>query len=281
MAVDGRAVLVTGASRGIGLATTRALLDRGLTVYAGVRGEPPAELAGAIPVRLDVTDPASVQAAAELIAARQGSRGLHAVVNNAGVIVQGPAELVPDEEWRRQFEINLFGPVRLLRAVLPQLRVGHGRIVNLSAPTAWIGVPFLAPIAASKAAFARLSESMRLELAPWGIPVVDVVPGGTQTGIFATAEQASTAALATADPGRLAGYRPALTAMAKAAANQKLDPVETPVRAVITAVLASKPKREYRAGNARMFAMVARLPEGLRERVVKRAFGLAPTAAAN
>lgn len=271
---DERAVLLTGAAGGIGAAVTRALLERGLTVYAGVRADPAPELAGAVPVILDVTSAGSVRAAAEQVAERQRGRGLHAIVNNAGLIVQGPLELVPEAELRRQFDVNVHGAVRVMQAFLPQVRLGKGRIVNITAPSARVAVPFAAPISASKAALASLSDAARIELAPWGIPVVQVEPGGTATEIFAKAERAGAEALALADPAGVARYRPALAAVAAASAKQRLDPVATVVKAVLAAVLDPKPKSHYVAGNARVFAILARLPEGARDRLLTRALGL-------
>ncbi|GIH16266.1 SDR family NAD(P)-dependent oxidoreductase [Rugosimonospora africana] len=281
MVTDSRAILITGAGAGIGLAAARALVERGFTVYAGLRGPAPAELAGAVPVTLDVTDPDSVARAAEQVADRQRGQGLHAIVNNAGVIVQGPLELVPEAELRRQFEVNVYGPVRVMRSFLPQLRQGRGRIVNVTAPTARVAVPFAAPISASKAALAALSDAVRLELAPWGLPVVQVVPGGTATEIFAKADRASVEALATVDPDGVGLYRSALDAVAAATARQRLDPVATAVRAVLSATLDARPKTHYVAGNARVFAMLARLPMGLRDRMVARALGLSALPAAS
>jgi NAD(P)-dependent dehydrogenase (short-subunit alcohol dehydrogenase family) len=278
---DSPAVLITGASGGIGVAATRALLARGVTVYAGVRADPPAELAGAIPINLDVTNAESVATAAKEIANRQHGRGLHAVVNNAGVVVQGPLELVPDAELHRPFDINVYGPVRMMRAFLPQLRLGNGRIVNITAPTARIAVPFAAPISASKVALAWLSNAARLELAQWGIPVVQVEPGGSATEIFAKADRSSAAALAGADPAIVALYQPALAAVAAASARQRLDPVDKAAKAIVTAVLSPRPKTHYIAGNARIFAVLARLPQGVRDRLLTRSLGLATLTAAH
>jgi NAD(P)-dependent dehydrogenase (short-subunit alcohol dehydrogenase family) len=280
VATDSRAVLITGAGAGIGTAVARALLERGITVYAGTRGPAPAQLAGAVPITLDVTNAESVYAAAERIADERGGRGLHAVINNAGVIVQGPLELVPESELRRQFDVNVFGPVRVIQAFLPHLRLGKGRIVNVTAPTARIAVPFAAPISASKAALASLSDAARLELAQWDLPVIQVVPGGTATEIFSKADRSAADALAAADPAKAALYRSALAAVATAGARQRLDPVETVVRAVVSATLSPRPKTHYVAGNARVFAVLARLPLGVRDRLLARTLGLSALKAA-
>lgn len=272
MATNARAVLITGASGGIGTAATRALLDRGLTVYAGVRSGAAPD--GAVPVTLDVTDPASVRAAAKLIAERQGASGLHAVVNNAGVIVQGPLELVPEAELHRQFDINLYGPFRVTQAFLPLLRCGQGRVVNVTAPTARVAAPGLGVLAASKAALAKLSDAIRMELAPWGIPVVQVEPPGARTEIFAKAARSGDEALASADPELVRLYRPMLDALADAASRQRLEAVDGTARAIATAVLAHRPRTHYVVGGARLFAVLAALPVRVRDRLVRQAFGM-------
>lgn len=114
-------VLVTGAGAGIGELTVRLLSQRGFSVYAGVRGAAGslAALPGVRVVPIDVTDPDSVVAAADLVRREVGPAGLHAVVNNAGVIVQGPLELVPPAELRRQFEVNTFGRPMSFRHFCP------------------------------------------------------------------------------------------------------------------------------------------------------------------
>lgn len=272
---ESRAVLVTGASGGIGSALTRTLLDRGVTVYAGCRSQLPADLARAIPIPLDVTSSESVAAAANEIASQRGGRGLHAVVNNAGVIVQGPIELLPEAELYRQFDVNVFGPVRVMQAFLPLLRLGRGRIVNIGAPSARVAVPFFAPISASKAALASLSDAARIELAQWGIPVVQVEPGATATDIFSKADRADRQARTGVDPARLAAYQPALDAFAAASASQKLAPVDPVAKAIAAAVLSPKPKKFYLVGGARMMKTVARLPVGTRDRLLTRILGLA------
>ncbi|WP_116950441.1 SDR family NAD(P)-dependent oxidoreductase [Jiangella endophytica] len=271
------AVLVTGANGGIGAVAVRALADRGMTVFATVRGDASA-IAGVKGVRvveMDVTDPAGVALAAKKVAHDTGGAGLRAVVNNAGVIVQGPLELVPPDELRRQFEVNTFGPAYVTQAFLPLLRAGRGRVINVSAPTAWVPVPFLGPIGASKAALESLSDALRGELAVWRIPVVLIEPGTTKTLIFAKAEAAARAALNDADPGRVALYGPHLAAVEKASANQRSSPPEKAAAAIVKAVEARRPRRWYPAsGDVRMLRLVSHLPARLREALIARTFGL-------
>jgi NAD(P)-dependent dehydrogenase (short-subunit alcohol dehydrogenase family) len=270
-------VFITGAATGIGAATTKRLAAAGYRVFAGVHAET-GSLAGTPGVQLvaiDVTDPASVENAAKVVEQAIGGDGLRAVVNNAGVIVQGPLELVPAEEMRRQFEVNTLGPAHVIQAFLPLLREGKGRIVNISAPTARVPVPFMAPIGASKAALASFSDSLRVELGAWDIPVVVIEPGGTDTAIFAKADAATQAALGAADPARVALYTGQLAAVAKAAAKQKLGPADAVAKTIADAVAARKPRRRYMAGaGTTVFGVLAHLPASLRERLIKTVFGL-------
>ena len=271
-------VFITGAATGIGAATTRRLAEAGYRVFAGVHQEagPLARIPGVQPVAIDVTDPSSVENAAKVVHEATGGGGLRAVINNAGVIVQGPLELVPAGELRRQFEVNTLGPAHVIQAFLPLLRTGKGRIINISAPTARVPVPFMAPIGASKAALASFSDSLRLELGAWGIPVTVIEPGGTDTPIFRKAETAAQAALGTTDPAKAALYSDQLAAVAKAAAKQKLGPADAVAKTIVAAVEAGKPKRHYAAGSGTaIFGVLAHVPASLRERLIKTVFGLA------
>jgi NAD(P)-dependent dehydrogenase (short-subunit alcohol dehydrogenase family) len=265
------AVLVTGATGGIGATTVEALSRRGFTVYAGVRRT--SRDSTVREVLLDVADPASVAAAAEQVAAEVG--GLRAVVNNAGVIVQGPIELVPADEWRRQFEVNTFGPASVVREFLPLVRAGAGRIVNVSAPTGRVAFPLLGALSASKAGLEALSNALRLELAAWKIPVVVVEPGSTATAIFEKAGAAEQEARTRVGGDRVALYRPHLDAYAKASARFKPGPVEKVAEVIVRAVEAPRPKRRYTVGDARTLgAVLTRLPAGLRDKALSNALGL-------
>jgi NAD(P)-dependent dehydrogenase (short-subunit alcohol dehydrogenase family) len=270
-------VFITGAATGIGAATTKRLAESGYRVFAGVHTETGSltGVPGIEPVAIDVTDPSSVEHAAKVVTEAVGKDGLLAVVNNAGVIVQGPLELVPPGELRRQFEVNTLGPAHVIQSFLPLVRAGKGRVVNVSAPTARVPVPFMAPIGSSKAALASFSDSLRVELGKWGIPVVVIEPGGTDTAIFQKADAATQAALGAADPSRVALYSDQLAAVAKAAAKQKLGPVDAVAKTIAQAVTARKPKRRYMAGSGvAIFGVLAHLPTGLRERLIKTVFGL-------
>ena len=168
----------------------------------------------------------------------------------------------------------------MIQAFLPLLRAGNGRLINVSAPTARVPVPFMGPVGASKAALESLSAALRGELAAWKIPIVLIEPGGTDTQIFAKAAAATETALAAGDPARVALYQPHLEAFAKAAARQSLGPIEPIANALVTAIEAQRPKRRYAAGKGvRLFAALAHAPIALRERLVASAFGLNRVAA--
>ena len=177
-----KVVFVTGGTSGIGLATVRALLDLGCTVYELSRREEGPE--GAVHIRGDVTDEASVAAAVERIVREAGR--LDAVVNNAGFGISGAIEFTPTEEAKRLFDVDFFGMVNVNRAVIPVLRrQGAGRIVNVSSVAAPIAIPFQAYYSAAKAAVSSYTLSLKNELRPYGVSVCAVLPGDIRTGFTA------------------------------------------------------------------------------------------------
>lgn len=172
-------VLITGASSGMGEATAEKLLDEGHTVYAAARrleAMRDLEERGATALRMDITEEEDVAAVVDRITDERG--GVDVLVNNAGFGLYGAVEDVPLEEARYQFEVNLFGLARLTRLVLPGMRKrGGGRIVNVSSMGGRIYMPLGAWYHASKHALEGWSDSLRVELAPFGIDVVVVEPG--------------------------------------------------------------------------------------------------------
>ena len=185
-------VLVTGASSGIGLATATAFAQRGDRVFASVRDgrgreavERAAVAAGApiATVTFDVTDAASISGAVDAILGATGR--LDVLVNNAGISHVGAIETTPDEVWRRLHEVNVLGPVRMVRAVLRAMRAaGSGTIVNVSSVNGRAPAAFGAAYSATKAALDAMSEVLLHELEPFGIRVVVVAPGQFDTAIF-------------------------------------------------------------------------------------------------
>lgn len=179
-------VLVTGASSGIGEATAVHLAHKGFKVFAGARRREKLDDLRAVaegtitPVTLDVTESDSINAVMREIESHGAP--LYGLVNNAGISVTGPLENIPVEEWRRQFETNVFGLVAMTQAVLPAMRAqGAGRIVNVGSVAGRIASPFMPAYAASKHAVEGLSDSLRREVAPFGIKVSVIRPGFINT----------------------------------------------------------------------------------------------------
>ena len=162
----------------------------GFRVFAGIRksadGEALQEVASdrLRPVYLDVTDGESIRAAAEIVEAGCGASGLSGLVNNAGIVIAGPLEFLPLVSLRSQLEINVVGQIAVTQELLALLRRARGSIVNMSSVSGRVAAPFLGPYSASKFALEALSDSMRLELRPWGISVSVVEPGPIATPIW-------------------------------------------------------------------------------------------------
>ena len=182
-----KAVVVTGASSGIGRACCLHLDSEGYRVFAAVRkrydGESLRREASEslVPVLMDVTEPGEVSKGAEFVRQSTGEAGLAGLVNNAGIAIAGPLEFLPIEELTRQFSVNVIGQITCSQAFLPLLRMGKGRIINVGSISGRVALPFLGPYAASKAALASLSDALRRELLPWSISVSLLELGNIQT----------------------------------------------------------------------------------------------------
>jgi NAD(P)-dependent dehydrogenase (short-subunit alcohol dehydrogenase family) len=177
-------VVISGASTGIGAATARELASRGYHVLAGVRRAADADAVRADriePVTLDITVPDHIASLASRIADDPQNRPLRAVINNAGIEVNAPLEVLPLDVWREQFEVNLFGHVAVIQTLLPALRRSKGRIVTISSVGAEVALPIYGAYAGSKAALESASDALRREVAPQGIQVVIVQAGGVRT----------------------------------------------------------------------------------------------------
>ncbi|MHA3065184.1 SDR family oxidoreductase [Lacticaseibacillus saniviri] len=181
-------VVVTGASSGIGKATAIKLATMGYHVIAGVLSMTEAEqLQGENiePFVLDITDDQQIALLVQRIRQDPDQRLLQVLINNAGVELNAPFELLPLQEWRRQFDVNLFGQVALTQQLLPLLRESRGRIINITSVGGKVALPNYAAYAASKFAFEAASDALRREVARQGIDVVVVEPGGVQTEMAA------------------------------------------------------------------------------------------------
>jgi len=262
--------VVTGASSGIGEACALRLANAGWRVLAGFRRDEDAERLGAQgvePVRIDVTEQVSIAAVAD------GVESLSGLVNNAGVAVSMPLELIPLDELRRQLEINVIGQVAVTQALLPALRRGRGRIVNVGSIAGRSALPFLGAYAASKHALEAATDALRVELRPFGITVSIVEPGTIATPIWAKgAETFQRIAAALAD-GAIEPYAGRLAAFseAAAAAGRRGEPADEVAKVVEHALTAPRPKTRYVVGrDARRRARIERLPDRWRDRVYER-----------
>ena len=188
-----KTVLVTGASSGIGRATVRRLDAAGWKVFAGVRKEEDAAALRAEgserlePLMLDVLDPGAIAAAAERVGAEPG--GLDGLVDNAGAAVAGPLEALPIEDFRRQVELNLTAQLAVTQAMLPAIRTARGRIVLISSMGGRVALPLTGAYHAAKFGLEGMGDSLRQELAPWGIKVVLIEPGSIDTPIWSAGEK--------------------------------------------------------------------------------------------
>jgi NAD(P)-dependent dehydrogenase (short-subunit alcohol dehydrogenase family) len=260
------AVLVTGASSGIGEATALRLAKRGLRVLAGVRREEDAarlRAQGVEPVFLDVTD-------AEQIASLDVGDELVGLVNNAGIALSAPLEFVPVAELRRQLEVNVVGQVAVTQAVLPALRRGKGRVVFIGSIAGRSALPFLGPYAASKFGLEAIADSLRVELRPWGIHVSIVEPGSIKTPIWTKgAERAQSLRSPAVD--KL--YGTSIERFRTIALKRGLNGIEPDEVAKIVehALTAASPKARYLVGkDAKTRARLQRLPTWARDRVIAR-----------
>ena len=270
-------VLITGASTGIGAACAIRLAAAGKHVYAGVREDAAgaalrAQNAALItPLHIDVTDADSIAAAVATLDAQLGDAGLNGLVNNAGIAIGGPLEVLPMNEIRRQFDVNVFGALAVTQAFLPQLRRARGRIVNMGSIAGRIALPFLGPYCMSKSALRAMTHALRLEVDAWGIDVALVEPGAIATPIWKKSNAAADVMQATLQNDTLAHYSRHLEGIRRviAKAEEQAISADAVARAVEHALTAAHPKTEYLVGNdARMRAAInAVLPQFLQDRL--------------
>ena len=292
-----RTALITGASTGIGRATALRLATAGWTVFAGVRDMAAGErlsadlpsggdTRGAIVVlALDVTDAAQITTAGELV--REHTRTsssrdagfpagrLDALVNNAGIGVGGPLELVSLEDLRAQFEVNVFGQVAVTRALLPLLRAARGRIVLVSSVGGRVALPFSAPYGASKHAIEAVGDALRGELHSSHIRVSLVEPGSVKTPIWGKSMVDARQMQIPPELESEYGHVPAAFAKVLHDTERRGVPPDQVAGTIERALTARRPRARYLVGRD-AYGMVlahALLPSGVFDRIVRRALG--------
>ncbi|HMW86742.1 MAG: SDR family oxidoreductase [Nitrospira sp.] len=278
------AIVITGASTGIGAACARYLDGLGFTVWAGVRRKEDGEaLARSTSARLrvlllDVTDSDSITEASRTLTDALPEAGLAGLVNNAGISVAGPLELLPIAEVRTQFEVNVIGALAVTQALLPLLRRARGRIVNISSIAGLAATPFLGAYCSSKFALEAMSDALRLELAPWGIAVALVEPGAIQSQIWQRATMSATRTLGGVAPESLALYAQSLARMqdVMAGAAARAIPAEAVAQVVARALTVPSPRARYLVGKDARFRAVLKwlLPDSAQDRLLTWFLGL-------
>jgi NAD(P)-dependent dehydrogenase (short-subunit alcohol dehydrogenase family) len=184
------AVVVTGASTGIGRACVNVLDEAGYRVFAGVRKQKDANAIkkesskNVVPITIDVTKERSITTARQKVQRAVGNDGLVGLVNNAGVGGGGPIEFIPIDDFRNTLEVNLVGQVAVTQTFLPLIRQGRGTVVFIASIGGRIASPFMSPYNASKFGIEAVGDSLRREVKPWGIDVVVVEPGSIDTKIW-------------------------------------------------------------------------------------------------
>jgi NAD(P)-dependent dehydrogenase (short-subunit alcohol dehydrogenase family) len=278
-------VLITGASTGIGEACALRLARNGFHVFAGVRKEADGQRvaaqsnAGTVTATIiDVTDAATIASALEQIATAVGERGLVGLVNNAGISIAGPLEVLPLDRFRQQMDVNVTGQVAVTQAFLPLIRKAKGRIVNMGSIGGRMASPYLGPYGASKFALEAITDSMRLELLPWGIHVSIIEPGSIATPIWDKSLALSDQIEKEISPDAIALYKKPLDAMRRAAREigEGGIPADEVAQAVEHALTAKKPKTRYVIGReARIQAIAVKfLPDRVRDGFIARRLGL-------
>jgi short-subunit dehydrogenase len=268
--MSSKTVLITGCSTGIGHDLARRLMLSNYTVIATARNqERLSDLPVALQLPLDVTDPASVASATEEVLQRFGR--IDILVNNAGYAVRGAVEDLSVEQVQQMFDVNVYGVMRMILAVVPHMRQQKaGRIITIGSLAGKLVLPVNGTYSATKFALEALSDALRLELAPFGIQVVLIEPGNIRSNFMATAQANSQAILSNPDSPYLALYQHYLRVMTTMR-NRELGP-ETVSQAVQQAIETSKPKARYLVAVPFSQRIVLRLGDAARDTIFKRMF---------
>jgi NAD(P)-dependent dehydrogenase (short-subunit alcohol dehydrogenase family) len=282
-----KSIVITGASTGIGWATAKLLLARGFRVFGSVRKQADADRlkgefgANFTPLMFDVTNEAAVLAAARQVREALVGETLTGLVNNAGVAVAGPVLELSADEFRRQMDVNVIGPIISTQAFGPllgsdpSLKGPRGRIVMISSVSGKNGNPLTPAYAASKHAIEGLSESLRREMMLFGIDVIIIAPGAVKTPIWSKAEEVDISAY------KNSPYYPALEKVRAFMLHLGAIglPPEKIAERIFEALTLPRPKVRYQITPDPMrHLMTAILPKRMIDKIVARRLGLMPPA---
>jgi NAD(P)-dependent dehydrogenase (short-subunit alcohol dehydrogenase family) len=282
-----QSVVITGVSTGIGWATAKLLLDRGFRVFGSVRKQADADRlskqfgANFTPLLFDVTDEAAVLAAARQVRAALGGETLTGLVNNAGIAVAGPVLELAADEFRRQMDVNIIGPIIATQAfgpllgTDPSLKGPRGRIVMISSVAGKNGNPLMSAYSASKHAIEGLSESLRREMMLFGIDVIIVAPGAVKTPIWSKAEEVDISTY------KNSPFFPSLEKIRRfmLQLGESGLPPEKIAETIADALTSASPKVRYQITPDPMrHLMTAVLPKRMIDRIIGKRLGLLPPA---
>ncbi|MEI7626471.1 MAG: SDR family NAD(P)-dependent oxidoreductase [Actinomycetota bacterium] len=274
-------LLITGTSSGIGKATMDAALEAGYHVFAGDRSvktnELPNDHDALTRLHLDITNDDDIAATVAAISAHVGDAGLDGLANIAGVGIPGPLETLPIDSLRASFAVDVFGQIALTQPLLPLIRKATGRIIFIGSIGDRVTLPFMGALTAAKSAIASLNDTLRQELAPWGIEVILVEPGFIKTGANKASKALIDKVPESFTPEQATLY--AETFKEFTAGGYKTQEAGSPpedVAAVILNALTTKhPKAHYLTGSkAHLMAAVGKLPAKVQDAGKRKAFGL-------
>ncbi len=265
-----KVVLITGGSSGIGKSIGEFLTDKGFTVY-GTSRSPEKYTSSQFPiVGLDVAKPKTIHSAVAHVVEKSGR--IDVLINNAGVGITGPIEEIPEVEIKNNFETNFFGPINVIKTVLPHMRKQHsGLIINVTSIAGYMGLPYRGIYSASKGALELLTEAFRMELKPFNIKMTNVAPGDFATNIAAGRYHAPVLD----DSPYKETYGKSLELM-----NEHVDAGKDPLemaKAVLAIINTSKPKVHYKVGEfMQKFSIVLKriLPDKVYEKMLMNHYKL-------
>jgi NAD(P)-dependent dehydrogenase (short-subunit alcohol dehydrogenase family) len=273
------AIVITGASTGMGEHCAVGLAQRGYRVFAGVRkatdGESLRLRGGASlePLILDVTNEAQVQDAARTVERALAGAPLSALWNNAGISVNGPLEFIELDALRRQLEVNVIGQVAATQAFLPMLRRARGRILTTGSVGGFFTTPMLIPYCMSKFAMEAMSDGLRRELRPHGVDVILLEPGGIKSKIWDKGINESEEFVRKAPPQMMEIYGSLVNALRRLAPQMERDAhsPQAVLDCVVHALESPRPKTRYRMGhNSTVQRIVSFLPDRWQDALVAR-----------
>jgi NAD(P)-dependent dehydrogenase (short-subunit alcohol dehydrogenase family) len=264
-------VFITGASTGIGHATALRLATAGYDVIPGLRREEPLPDPVKPPVLIDLADPDTIAPACKEVLERADGK-LTGLINNAGVNVNGAFEALPLDEWRSQFEVNLFGHIAVTLELLPELLKNQGRIITTGSIGGRMSFPFLGPYSASKFAVRGWMDSLRMELAPHGVKVSLIEPGAIATPMWDKGNAAADERIESFSPEIAARYGPQMDSVRKAArmSERHAIPADKCAKVIERAMTARRPKGRYLVGtDAHLQAGVAMAPTRVSDAAIR------------